>query len=218
MKKNIIFDFDGTIANTLPVIFTVINNLSSQVGIKQLNWHEFCELRSQNHLQLIKKYYRIIPHLPGLISKAHKEMNNLMDAVTPFDGIIEVLVSLQKKNLKLGILSSNAKDNIDLFIQKYNLDMFDFIYSEGNLFGKDKALIKIMKLYSLNREETIYIGDETRDIEACKKIGLDIISVSWGFNTKESLQKHNPTFLVENASDLLSSIKQINRSKQSEIL
>ena len=203
MKKNVIFDFDGTIANTLPVIFAVINKLSSQVGIKQLSWDEFCELRSLSHLQLIKKYYRVIPYLPSLIAKAHKEMNNLMEAVTPFDGIISLLISLQKKRLKLGILSSNAKDNIDLFIQKYNLDMFDFIHTEGNLFGKDKALTRLMKQYSLCKEETMYIGDETRDIDACSKIGLDIISVSWGFNTKESLQQHMPMFLVDRVEDLL---------------
>lgn len=203
MKKNVIFDFDGTIANTLPVIFTVINALASEVRIKQLTWDEFSEIRSLSHLQLIKKYYRVIPYLPSLIAKAHKEMNNLMEAVTPFDGIISLLISLQKKGLKLGILSSNAKDNIDLFIQKYNLDMFDFIHTEGNLFGKDKALVHLMKQYFLRREETIYIGDETRDIDACSKIGLDIISVSWGFNTKESLQKHKPIFLVDIVSDLL---------------
>jgi len=204
MKKNIIFDFDGTIANTLPVIFTVINSLASEVKMQRLTWDEFCELRSLSHLQLIRKYYRVIPHLPSLIVKAHKEMNNLMEAVTPFDGIISLLISLQKKGMRLGILSSNAKDNIDLFIQKYNLDMFDFIHTEGNLFGKDKALTHLMKQYSLCKEETIYIGDETRDIDACHKIDLDIISVSWGFNTKESLQKHKPTYLVDKASDLLS--------------
>ncbi|PIY71594.1 carotenoid oxygenase [Candidatus Roizmanbacteria bacterium CG_4_10_14_0_8_um_filter_33_9] len=202
MKKNVIFDFDGTIANTLPVIFAVVNKLALQVGLKQLTWDEFSELRTLSHLQLVKRYYRIIPYLSGLIPNAHKEMYNLMQAVTPFDGMIELLVFLQKKNLRLGILSSNAKDNIDLFVQKYNLDMLDFIHTEGNLFGKDKALINIMKSYSLNKKETIYIGDETRDIDACGKIGLDIISVTWGFNTKESLQKHKPMFLVEKVSDL----------------
>jgi len=213
MKKNIIFDFDGTLANTLPVIFSVINILAPQIGIQELTWGEFCELRSLSYIELLKKYYRIISHLPEIIPKAHKEMKAFMGEVTPFDDIITLLISLQKMGLRLGVLSSNAKENIDIFMQKYNGDMFDFIYSEKNFFGKDKALSNLIKLYSLRKEETIYVGDETRDIEACKKIGVDIISVTWGFNSKESLLVHKPTYLVDTVSGILSTIQHINNNK-----
>ena len=47
--------------------------------------------------------------------------------------------------------------------------------------------------------ETLYIGDEVRDIDACRKTGIRIISVTWGFNSKEALCRKNPDFLVDSA-------------------
>ncbi len=55
----------------------------------------------------------------------------------------------------------------------------------------------------MNSEEVIYVGDETRDIEAAKKINSKVIAVSWGFNTKEALARHNPDFLIHQPSELL---------------
>lgn len=64
----------------------------------------------------------------------------------------------------------------------------DFIY-QCSLFSKSKTLARVLKEQNLTLAETLYIGDEVRDIESCQKIGLDILSVTWGLNDKESLQK-----------------------------
>ncbi len=208
MKKNIIFDFDGTLADTSPVIFTALNKVIPLVGMKPLSWEEYCNLRNKSHFQLIKQFYRFLPHLPMIVKTAQSEMNLLMQGVQPFPGIVEMLVQLQKLEKRIGILSSNTPANIDVFIQKYGLDMFEFIHTEKNLFGKAHALEKVLNKYRYDKAETVYVGDETRDIEACRKIDLDIISVSWGFNTRKSLQKLHPEFLIDSVEEL---IPQVNR-------
>jgi phosphoglycolate phosphatase-like HAD superfamily hydrolase len=55
----------------------------------------------------------------------------------------------------------------------------------------------------------IYIGDETRDIEACKKINVPIIAVSWGFNSHKSLASHSPTYLINNPKELVEIAKNL---------
>ena len=104
----------------------------------------------------------------------------------------------------MGILTSNSAETVKHFIKKYNLDLFAFIHSEKNLFGKDRALNTIIEERKLNKDKTIYIGDEVRDIESCNKIGLSIVAVSWGFNEKGLLSKSNPTYLIEEPQELLS--------------
>ena len=60
-----------------------------------------------------------------------------------------------------------------------------------------------MKINKLTPEEVIYVGDETRDIEASKTIPIKVIAVSWGFNSAEALAKQNPDFLIQKPSELL---------------
>lgn len=88
-------------------------------------------------------------------------------------------------------------------------DLFEFIKSGRNIFGKDKDILWIMKKYNLSKNNVVYIGDETRDVEAAKKVGIEIISVCWGFNYKEILQTLNPNFIVESPEEILPCIRKI---------
>jgi HAD superfamily hydrolase (TIGR01549 family) len=115
----------------------------------------------------------------------------------------ETLEQLKKENIKLGIISSNNEINIKKFLLNNDIDDFSFIHCEMNIFGKAPVISHALKKYSLHKENTLYVGDEVRDIEACKKAGLDIAAVTWGFNSKNILKKHKPTFSIESPLQLL---------------
>ena len=63
--------------------------------------------------------------------------------------------------------------------------------------------MKAMKKFRLNKENIIYIADEIRDIDACRKAGIKIISVCWGFNSKAALSVKNAEYLAEIPADIL---------------
>ena len=65
----------------------------------------------------------------------------------------------------------------------------------------------VEKGFSLS--ETLYIGDEVRDVKACQKIGLDIISVSWGLNNKEALYEAGSLAIVDSPSLLLETLLRV---------
>ena len=77
------------------------------------------------------------------------------------------------------------------------------MHSENKVFGKDKGLIKVIVKYGLVTEETYYIGDETRDIEAAKKQGVKTVAVTWGAESRELLKKATPDKIISNPRDLL---------------
>ena len=110
---------------------------------------------------------------------------------------------LKSKGLRMGIVSSSPHENIESFLNKYELNIFEFIHSELNIFGKSAALEGVMREHNMKKEETIYVGDEIRDIEACGAIGLDIISVTWGFNNEAGLRKHGATHIADTPSAIL---------------
>ncbi|PMB02817.1 carotenoid oxygenase, partial [Fischerella thermalis CCMEE 5196] len=80
---------------------------------------------------------------------------------------------------------------------------FEFIYSGITIFGKTTIINNLLKQKQLKPEEVIYVGDETRDIEASKKANIKVVAVSWGFNSPEVLAKQNPNYLIHHPSELL---------------
>lgn len=202
-KTTIIFDFDGTIADTLDRIFEIINLLAVEVGFKKLTKKEFGEARKKHPLKVIKQYKIPLWKLPFLIKKGQKMLSGNIDQIKFIPGMEKTLYQLKKKGYRLGILTSNSKENIEKFLSVNKLGIFEFVYCSGNLFGKSGSLRNILNKYNLKKEEVIYVGDEVRDIEACQKVGIEMIAVTWGFNSRETLVKYKPQFIIDKPEELL---------------
>lgn len=125
-----------------------------------------------------------------------------MHEVALFPGIRELVLELKARGVGLGILTSNSEENVRKLLRARGLDVFDFIHSESNLLGKNRALLHLLQKHALNRESVLYVGDEVRDIEACQKISVAIIAVTWGFHRRELLGRHHPTYLVDSADEI----------------
>jgi len=82
------------------------------------------------------------------------------------------------------------------------LDLFDFFYTAKKVFGKDRTISKIIKDMKLEKSKVYFVGDEVRDIEAGKKVGIKTIAVSWGYNTKDALDKEHPDHLIDSPLEL----------------
>ena len=75
------------------------------------------------------------------------------------------------------------------------------------MFGKHRSLKRLLKTYHMKPAETIYIGDEVRDIEACRKAKVQIIAVTWGFNSKRILERAKPDFIADKPEDIVKIVK-----------
>jgi phosphoglycolate phosphatase-like HAD superfamily hydrolase len=206
-EKVIIFDFDGTIADTLDAIVNISNRLAADFGYKQTSIAEIAQLQNLNSRQIIKQSGISIFKVPFLIRKVKGELNKEIQRLKPIPGIKEALIDLKSQGNELLIITSNSKENVMLFLEKNNMhDLFNFIYSGATLFGKSKVINKILLQENLKFEEVIYVGDETRDIEAARKSYIKAIAVSWGFNSQEALAAQNPDFLIHKPNELINVI------------
>jgi phosphoglycolate phosphatase len=207
-QKVIIFDFDGTIADTVDALVTIANRLAIEFGYVQITPEEFTILRSFTSREIIK-YSRIsILKIPFLVKKVKSELKNKIPELKAINGIQEALTELKQQGNRLGIITSNSQDNVTEFLKINNLDsLFEFIYSGVTIFGKTTIINNVLRQKQIKPQEVIYVGDETRDIEASKKANIKVVAVTWGFNSPEVLAKQNPNFLINHPRELLEVIK-----------
>jgi len=203
MKKNILFDFDGTLANTLEAAGKILNNLSSKYGYKRLTEEEMLLLKEHSMREMLREMQISLFKLPFTIKDVKEGLSQEMKAVEAFSVIPELLLALKKKDYSLGIVTSNSRKNVDIFLKSNNITSFDFIISNAGLFGKSLVLRKFLKQRHMPNEQVIYIGDEVRDIEAARKANIQVIAVSWGINSVERLKLAEPDFLVQNTDEIL---------------
>lgn len=212
--KVIIFDFDGTVADTFDAIVKITNRLSSEFGYKPVTPEELSQIRKMSSREIIKQSGVSIFKLPFILRKLKSELNEQIYFLNFIAGIKETLLELKHRGYQLGIITSNDRENVVGFLKNnYCPDLFDFIYSEANLFGKSKVINKFLKQAKLKRKEIIYVGDETRDIEAAKKSKVPVIAVTWGFNAKEILVRQNPDFSIDYPQQLISAIESLHQPK-----
>ncbi len=200
-KKLIIFDFDGTLANVDDVMIAIYQKLSSEFHLPQITEEEIPNIKNLGAKQFIKERLHIsFWRLPRVIHRALEEYQRHSEEIALYPGIAELLSELRKKNIATGIVSSNKSQTIQSILHRYNINV-DFVI-QSSLFGKARVLRKTVKSLDLRFNQVVYVGDEIRDVEAAKKAGLDIISVTWGLNTLEALQKVN-TLLAHTPKDIL---------------
>ncbi|MBQ1697725.1 MAG: HAD-IA family hydrolase [Bacteroidales bacterium] len=193
----VIFDFDGTLADTFALGSQLINEYADQLGYKQI---DFAANKDKSARELIKMSGVRFWQIPGLIRFFRKKSVERAAEVNAFDGIPDLVRRLHDRGFLLGIITTNSAQTISIFLQKYGLtDLFTYIKPEISLFGKKRAIRRARRHL---KSEIIYIGDELRDIEACRAVNVPIISVSWGFNSTEILEKNNAGKVAGNTEDV----------------
>jgi len=210
MVTAVIFDFDGTLADTLPYTFKKIIEIAKKLKIRKianLKEKQVIEaIRKYSYGELLKKFeisWLKYPLIIWEIKRAQRELGKDIEKIKPFKGIDILLKKIRQNNLKILILSSNIKSNIERFIDKEGWqNLIDGIYVGGNLLGKDKDMIKLLKKEKLKKEEVIYVADEVRDVAACKKAGIKMIGVAWGLHNKQLLNESGADLIVDKPEEI----------------
>lgn len=209
MSKNhvLIFDFDGTIADTFHYLLRIGNRLSDEFHFKKIEPGEVEALRSTSVLDAVRHLGVPLLKIPTIIARAKKELHKEIASVEPVDGLKETLLQLKSLGCQLGILTSNSSKNVTSFLENHEMDFFDFVRATPKIWSKNRSLRALMDDRNLALSEVIYIGDETRDIIAAKKAGIRSAAVTWGYNARNTLEAHQPDYLVHRPRQLFRLLK-----------
>lgn len=196
----IIFDFDGTLADSFPIAKEIYFKWSKST----LTDEEVDKLRNMPSLEAIKAIHIPIYKIPGLVIRGRREFTKRMPEVRLFDGLDTVLHDLTASGHQLYLMSSNSTQNVRYFLKAQNIDhYFRDIMANIGLLGKANAFRAIIRKHHLDKQACISIGDETRDVDAAKKVGITSVAVTWGYNGEKILRSAAPSAIINQPRELV---------------
>lgn len=207
--KNVIFDFDGTLADSFHVFVQSVEEVLKRPKFTDA---EISDLRGLSTRAVAKRLRVRWWEMPTLVKNGQKAVNRRIGEVKLFDGIPELIRKLSRNGFKLYIVTSNSSGPVTQVLEQYGLNKLfpkQRVVTGSGIFGKSKKLKGLIKRQKIGKGSCIYVGDETSDIESAKKVGLKSIAVAWGFNSPESLEKHEPTAIITHPADLPKVIENI---------
>jgi phosphoglycolate phosphatase len=199
--KELIVDFDGTVVDSSPIFTECMNRLGNEFGYGKIEAGS--GLRDKSAYEFFTENLGLSSEqLPEWTDRFKALLKPAMKAARPFKGMKEVLGRLST-HYRVTIFTSNSEEVVRYLMMREGFRPPALICAEIPILGKDRALGALLLSEGLSPSETIYIGDEVRDIEACRNAGIKIVSVCWGFNSRASLERRSPDYLVESPQELL---------------
>ena len=195
--KLLIFDFDGTIADTFDAGVTILNKLADEFGFRALHPKELERARDMRTSQLMKFLGIPARKMSRIARRGSEELHACIHSIQPLPGMPEALRELQALGFSLGIITSNTELNVQIFLRSHGLELFDFVRCSSKLLGKARMIRSVIRRQHVRAADILFVGDETRDIEAAKKAGIRIAAVTWGYNSRRSLEAMKPDFVFE---------------------
>ncbi|MGB4800620.1 MAG: HAD hydrolase-like protein [Candidatus Saccharimonadales bacterium] len=206
--KAVIFDFDGTIADSLAAVIKVFEDITNRP--KPFTKAEIEELQHKDLLQITLELNVQKWKIPWLIFRGRRMFKDHMRSVRVHSGIPDILADLHAHGVPLYVLSSNSRDNVQQYLRSHHLESyFTAIYGGAGLLGKARSLFRLFKQQGVDPKGSWYVGDETRDIIGAHAAGMKIISVSWGYNSRQALTDKNPDALVDTPEELAAVLQKI---------
>jgi phosphoglycolate phosphatase len=198
--KLILFDFDGTLADSFPLFLSATAEALERLGLRSLDFDKFEELRSRSAREVIA--YLGIPFwkVPTMMRLVRGRMTECAESIQLFPGIEHLLTQLAEAGVILSIVSSNSEANVRKILGEENSRLISVYECGASLFGKASRFRRVLKRTGVARADAICIGDEIRDIEAAQAEGIPFGAVTWGYTSAEGLQRFSPSMLFHNTA------------------
>jgi phosphoglycolate phosphatase len=197
-----IFDFDGTLADSAAWFRATINQVAQRYGFRQITDAELNDLRGQRSIDIIR--YLGVPTWKMPFIARHMRQLVARDAhlIGLFEGVDTLLSWLAEREVAIAIVTSNSEVNVRRILGKDNSRRIIDYACGASLFGKASKFHAVIKRQGARTDRTIAIGDEARDIEAARKMGLAAGAVSWGYATIDLLRAQQPDYLFSSMDDI----------------
>ncbi|POA30011.1 MULTISPECIES: HAD hydrolase-like protein [unclassified Pseudomonas] len=188
----VIFDFDGTLADSFPFFVTVFNQVADKHAFRRIHSQELDSLRKQGPREIMAHIGMPRWKLPLVARTFMGLMKKHRSSIPLFENIATTLTDLDEKGLILAVVSSNSRENVTQILGSScrHIQAFE---CGASIFGKASRLRRVMRKFGVAPEDVIYIGDQPTDGEAAATAGIAFGAVAWGYGTHDAfdtLQSH----------------------------
>lgn len=213
MKKAAIFDLDGTLLYTLEDLTDSTNYALNFFGYPSCTISQVRTFVGNGVRLLIARALPQEEHNPVfeecLKTFKNHYKNNMYNKTKPYDGVIEMLDKLKALGIKIAVVSNKFDTATKELCAHYFEDRIDIAVGESENIRKKPApdsVLEVIKIWGLEKEDCVYIGDSEVDIKTAQNSGIDCISVNWGYKDTDFLISNGANCIVENCEELLKSL------------
>lgn len=212
MKKLVIFDFDGTLVDTITDVGICFNEALRECNFPQHSLDRFGSFVGGNLETIVSKMLpsdqiteENITQVKTLYRKLY--LNSSKPNTKPYPGMMELLYELKQKGVTLAVNSNKGQDLLDDMVEKmFPPDFFSAVvgYHESRPSKPDPYGVDMICMQAgYTREDAIYVGDGKSDLDTAENAGIPCLFVMWGQSTEEVKQNSRPYARVDNTDQLL---------------
>lgn len=188
----VIFDFDGTLADSVDWFVGAFNQAAQTFGLRAMAEAELDTLRGYDTRALIRHFEVPMWKLPLLARHMRLRQAEIIESIRPFPGIRDTLIALAQAGVELAVVSSNARANVIRVLGPNVAERIAHYGCGASLLGKAAKFRAVVKASGVQPQQVIAIGDEIRDIEAARQVGIAAGAVAWGYAHFAVLRDHSP--------------------------
>jgi phosphoglycolate phosphatase len=198
----VIFDLDGTLADSFPWFIGSLNNVADAFRLRRVGEHEIEPLRRADVPEILKHLGVPTWKLPMIARYMRKLKSTQLDTISLFPGASDMLRALKDGGVKLTLVSSDNEQNAKVVLGPENAALFSDYNCSAALFGKAGKFRRVMKRAGVEPGRVLAIGDEARDINAARAVGIDFAAVTWGYTAPEKLLTFKPDIVFEHMHEI----------------
>ena len=214
--KAVIFDLDGTLADTLWEIREGVNNTRAELGLPPASYDDVKNGLNVGVRHLVKTTVadparaddeEYINDVQRRYVAAYGKVFHKTEK--PYDGVYETVMALKNKGIKLAVLSNKPDQFVKVLSAKLlGDDTFCVLRGpvEGGARKPDPALtLEVLGCISkdIKPSECAFVGDSNVDIETAKNAGMYSVAVTWGYRDRAFLEKYIPDMIIDSPDELL---------------
>ena len=201
--KLVIFDFDGTLADSFPWFLSVFNTVAERYRFTRVEEHEGATLRGYSARQIVRHLGVPRWKLPLIARHARSLARRDRAQIALFPGVDRMLAQLAEAGITLAVVSSNSESTVRHVLGQENAARITSYACGGSIFGKRAHFRRVLKRSGVRPQDALCIGDEIRDYEAATAAGIPFGAVAWGYTTIEALQAQAPAAMFWHVEDIV---------------
>jgi len=190
----VIFDFDGTLSDSGHWFLSIVDDLAARFRFNTVHPDEVEGLRKRSTREVIDHLGISSWKLPFIARHVRARFGRNTNQIHLFDGVRPMLKALHEAGLRLVICSSNSEANVRAILGPEDSRLVESFVCGSGLFGKVRKFRRVVRNCKVPADAILAIGDETRDIDAAREVGVAAGAVLWGYA--------NPDLLVAMKPDL----------------
>jgi phosphoglycolate phosphatase len=201
--KLVVFDFDGTLADSLGWFIGISDRLADEFGFDRIDKAQFATLRRLDAATLLRLHHVPLWKVPFVAARFRSLMTRQIEQIAPFPGVVDLLAQLAQAGSTLAVVTSNSCTNVRRVLGRKSMALLAACEGGVAIFGKRMKLRKLLRRTGIHPAQAIFIGDEIRDIEAARHAGIASGAVAWGFTEADALKAHSPDVLFGSVNEML---------------